>query len=75
GQWVGMGGLIRAATTGRFTAQFLCDEFGLPFRPSLSDGGGGRSGKRYLRDRNLRHRNHRKLARTSQAAHIQATVP
>jgi phytoene dehydrogenase-like protein len=32
GQWVGGGGLIRAASTGRFAAQYLCEEFGLPFR-------------------------------------------
>ncbi|MFD5319007.1 phytoene desaturase family protein [Streptomyces sp. NPDC127098] len=42
GQWVGMGGLIRAATTGRFVVQFICEELGLPFRPSPSPGGGGR---------------------------------
>ncbi|MFD6529451.1 phytoene desaturase family protein [Streptomyces sp. NPDC060184] len=32
GQWVGMGGLIRAASTGRFAAQYLCEELGIPFR-------------------------------------------
>ncbi|MEO3975587.1 NAD(P)/FAD-dependent oxidoreductase [Streptomyces sp. CAU 1734] len=32
GQWVGMGGLIRAASTGRFATQYLCDEWGIPFR-------------------------------------------
>ncbi|MFF2697182.1 phytoene desaturase family protein [Streptomyces cyaneofuscatus] len=32
GQWVGMGGLIRAASTGRFAVQYLCRELGLEFR-------------------------------------------
>ncbi|WP_329309434.1 phytoene desaturase family protein [Streptomyces microflavus] len=32
GQWVGMGGLIRAASTGRFATQYLCRELGLEFR-------------------------------------------
>ncbi|MCX5401882.1 NAD(P)/FAD-dependent oxidoreductase [Streptomyces sp. NBC_00102] len=32
GQWVGMGGLIRAASTGRFAVQYLCEELGIPFR-------------------------------------------
>ncbi|MFD3752750.1 phytoene desaturase family protein [Streptomyces cyaneofuscatus] len=32
GQWVGMGGLIRAASTGRFAVQYLCRELGLQFR-------------------------------------------
>ena len=32
GQWVGMGGLIRAASTGRFAVRFLCEELGVPFR-------------------------------------------
>ncbi|WP_299534457.1 NAD(P)/FAD-dependent oxidoreductase [uncultured Streptomyces sp.] len=32
GQWVGMGGLIRAASTGRFAVQYLCAELGIPFR-------------------------------------------
>ncbi|MCB5906980.1 phytoene desaturase family protein [Streptomyces pinistramenti] len=31
GQWVGLGGLIRAASTGRFAAQYLCEELGLEF--------------------------------------------
>ncbi|WP_329026703.1 phytoene desaturase family protein [Streptomyces sp. NBC_00690] len=31
GQWVGLGGLIRAASTGRFVTQYLCEEWGLPF--------------------------------------------
>ncbi len=37
GQWVGMGGLIRAASTGRFAVQYLCDELGLPFRAFESE--------------------------------------
>ncbi|WP_190126835.1 phytoene desaturase family protein [Streptomyces inusitatus] len=32
GQWVGLGGLIRAASTGRFAVQYLCEEWGMPFR-------------------------------------------
>ncbi|MFJ6573277.1 phytoene desaturase family protein [Streptomyces sp. NPDC091292] len=32
GQWVGMGGLIRAASTGRFATQYLCEELGVAFR-------------------------------------------
>ncbi|MFR9727968.1 phytoene desaturase family protein [Saccharopolyspora sp. MS10] len=32
GQWVAGGGLIRAASSGRFAAQFLCAELGVPFR-------------------------------------------
>lgn len=32
GQWIGMGGLIRAASSGRFATQFLCAELGLEFR-------------------------------------------
>ncbi|ASO20819.1 phytoene dehydrogenase-like protein [Actinoalloteichus hoggarensis] len=32
GQWVGLGGLIRAASTGRFVTQFLCEELGLEFQ-------------------------------------------
>ncbi|WP_127465124.1 NAD(P)/FAD-dependent oxidoreductase [Streptomyces sp. B27] len=39
GQWVGMGGLIRAASTGRFAVQYLCRELGLQFRAWESDGG------------------------------------
>ncbi|GFH79419.1 MULTISPECIES: phytoene desaturase family protein [Streptomyces] len=39
GQWVGMGGLIRAASTGRFAVQYLCAELGLPFRAQESTGG------------------------------------
>ena len=38
GQWVGMGGLIRAASTGRFAAQYLCQELGLDFRAWKSEG-------------------------------------
>lgn len=38
GQWVGMGGLIRAASTGRFATQYLCRELGLEFRAWESDG-------------------------------------
>lgn len=38
GQWVGMGGLIRAASTGRFATQYLCEELGLPFRAWESGG-------------------------------------
>jgi phytoene dehydrogenase-like protein len=40
GQWVGMGGLIRAASTGRFAAQYLCEDFGLEFRAWESPGHG-----------------------------------
>ncbi|MFF4084041.1 phytoene desaturase family protein [Streptomyces sp. NPDC001777] len=36
GQWVGMGGLIRAASTGRFVVQYLCDELGRGFTASES---------------------------------------
>ncbi|MFI1012542.1 phytoene desaturase family protein [Streptomyces sp. NPDC020965] len=32
GQWVGLGGLIRAASTGRFAVQYLCAEWDMPFR-------------------------------------------
>ncbi|MGW1656722.1 phytoene desaturase family protein [Streptomyces atratus] len=39
GQWVGMGGLIRAASTGRFVVQYLCDELGCGFTASESQGG------------------------------------
>ncbi|MFF8611004.1 phytoene desaturase family protein [Streptomyces sp. NPDC015346] len=38
GQWAGMGGLIRAATTGRFAVQYLCDELGMEFRTTQSSG-------------------------------------
>ncbi|MFF1920083.1 phytoene desaturase family protein [Streptomyces sp. NPDC058221] len=38
GQWVGMGGLIRAASTGRFAVQYLCEELGLAFRAWESTG-------------------------------------
>ncbi|GAA0463813.1 NAD(P)/FAD-dependent oxidoreductase [Streptomyces olivaceiscleroticus] len=37
GHWVGGGGLIRAASTGRFVIQYLCRELGLPFRAWESD--------------------------------------
>ncbi|MFD8821640.1 phytoene desaturase family protein [Streptomyces sp. NPDC059605] len=40
GQWVGMGGLIRAASTGRFVVQYLCDELGRGFTASESPGTG-----------------------------------
>ncbi|MEI7031842.1 NAD(P)/FAD-dependent oxidoreductase [Streptomyces pratensis] len=40
GQWIGMGGLIRAASTGRFAAQYLCRELGLEFRAQKSEGAG-----------------------------------
>ncbi|WP_399094928.1 phytoene desaturase family protein [Streptomyces sp. BBFR2] len=39
GQWAGMGGLIRAATTGRYAVQYLCDELGTEFRATPSGGG------------------------------------
>lgn len=32
GQWIGMGSLIRVASSGRFVAQYLCKEFGLKFK-------------------------------------------
>ncbi|MEV8631697.1 NAD(P)/FAD-dependent oxidoreductase [Streptosporangium sp. NPDC051023] len=38
GQWVGMGGLIRAASTGRFAVQYLCEELGVEFRAWESPG-------------------------------------
>lgn len=38
GQWVSMGSLVRAATSGRFVTQFLCAELGLPFRAWESAG-------------------------------------
>ncbi|MGY3677980.1 phytoene desaturase family protein [Streptomyces sp. TE33382] len=38
GQWVGMGGLIRAASTGRFAAQYLCEELGVEFTAWESKG-------------------------------------
>ncbi|MFD5434130.1 phytoene desaturase family protein [Kitasatospora sp. NPDC127067] len=37
GQWTSLGGLIRAATSGRFAAQYLCQELGRPFRAWPSD--------------------------------------
>lgn len=39
GQWVGLGGLIRAASTGRFAVQYLCDELGREFTANVSPGG------------------------------------
>jgi phytoene dehydrogenase-like protein len=39
GQWIGMGGLIRVASSGRFVAQFLCEELGLEFTASESPSG------------------------------------
>jgi phytoene dehydrogenase-like protein len=39
GQWAGGGGLIRAAASGRFAAQYLCRELGLDFRAWESPGG------------------------------------
>ncbi|GAB3257943.1 phytoene desaturase family protein [Kineosporia babensis] len=38
GQWVAGGGLIRAASSGRFAAQYLCAELGVPFRAWESTG-------------------------------------
>ncbi|MGW0769981.1 phytoene desaturase family protein [Streptomyces sp. NPDC002676] len=38
GQWVGGGGLIRAASAGRFAAQYLCEELGLEFAAWESPG-------------------------------------
>lgn len=38
GQWFGGGGLIRAASNGRFVTQFLCAELGLEFRAWESGG-------------------------------------
>ncbi|MFI8436071.1 phytoene desaturase family protein [Streptomyces sp. NPDC079020] len=38
GQWVGMGGLIRAASTGRFATQYLCEELGVEFTAWESKG-------------------------------------
>ncbi|MCX4966579.1 NAD(P)/FAD-dependent oxidoreductase [Streptomyces sp. NBC_00654] len=38
GQWVGMGGLIRAASTGRFATQYLCEELGVDFTAWESKG-------------------------------------
>ncbi|MGB3442629.1 MAG: NAD(P)/FAD-dependent oxidoreductase [Actinophytocola sp.] len=36
GQWIGGGGLIRAASTGRFVTQYLCHELGREFRATES---------------------------------------
>jgi phytoene dehydrogenase-like protein len=38
GQWVGLGGLVRAASSGRFVVQYVCAELGLPFRSWESQG-------------------------------------
>jgi phytoene dehydrogenase-like protein len=38
GQWVGGGGLIRAASSGRFVTQYLCQELGLEFTAWESSG-------------------------------------
>ncbi|MFD1151505.1 phytoene desaturase family protein [Saccharothrix hoggarensis] len=38
GQWVGSGGLLRAAASGRFAAQYLCRELGVPFHAEESRG-------------------------------------
>lgn len=37
GQWIAGGGLIRAASSGRFAVQFLCRDLKRPFRALLSD--------------------------------------
>lgn len=39
GQWVGGGGLIKAAASGRFVTQYLCEELGIPFQAWESTGG------------------------------------
>ncbi|MFE4666782.1 phytoene desaturase family protein [Streptomyces sp. NPDC056716] len=39
GQWFTGGGLVRTAAGGRFVAQYLCAEWGLPFRAWESTGG------------------------------------
>jgi phytoene dehydrogenase-like protein len=39
GHWVGGGSLIRAASSGRFAAQYLCEELGCAFRAWESPGG------------------------------------
>jgi len=38
GQWVGLGGLIRAASTGRFVMQYICQELGRDFQAFESRG-------------------------------------
>ncbi len=38
GQWVGSGGVLRAAASGRFAAQYVCRELGVPFRAEVSGG-------------------------------------
>ncbi|MFJ5921155.1 phytoene desaturase family protein [Kitasatospora sp. NPDC092948] len=37
GHWASLGGLIRAASSGRFAVQYLCEELGLEFRAWESD--------------------------------------
>jgi hypothetical protein len=39
GQWVTGGGLIRAASSGRFAMQFICRDLKRPFRASVSRDG------------------------------------
>ncbi|MFD5319006.1 phytoene desaturase family protein [Streptomyces sp. NPDC127098] len=39
GQWAGGGALIKVAASGRFAAQYLCEELGVPFRAWDSPGG------------------------------------
>jgi len=41
GQWITGGGLIRAASSGRFVTQFICRDLGHPFRASQSGGASG----------------------------------
>lgn len=36
GQWIGGGGLIRAALSGRYVAQFMCDALDKPFETSVT---------------------------------------
>ncbi|TDV54218.1 phytoene desaturase family protein [Actinophytocola oryzae] len=38
GQWVAESGLIRAASSGRFVMQYVCQELGVPFQAWESDG-------------------------------------
>jgi hypothetical protein len=38
GQWITGGGLIRAASSGRFVMQFICRDLARPFRTSESRG-------------------------------------
>ncbi|WKB55284.1 phytoene desaturase family protein [Eleftheria terrae] len=39
GQWIGGGGLIRAASSGRYVVQYICDEQGRAFQAYPSQGG------------------------------------